>query len=105
MTEDANTNIEDVRSAISYHDESQAERLARKSKESPFMIIGLGGLLAAVGVGVYQFKHKGAMSTSVFLMQFRVIAQGTVVGALTAGIAYSLYSNYTNKKPIQNNGQ
>lgn len=37
------------------------------------------------------------MSTSVFLMQLRVIAQGTVVGALTAGIAYTLYNNYANK--------
>ncbi|XP_063374134.1 HIG1 domain family member 1A, mitochondrial-like [Cydia splendana] len=77
-----------------YHEESQSEKLARKSKESPFMIIGLGGLAAAVGMGAYQYKRRGAMSTSVFLMQFRVIAQGAAVGALTAGMAYTLFRNH-----------
>ncbi|XP_032514760.2 HIG1 domain family member 1A, mitochondrial [Danaus plexippus] len=80
-----------------YHEESHSEKLARKSKESPFMVIGLASLAAAVGYGVYSFKNRGPMSTSVFLMQFRVIAQGATVGALTAGITYSMYSNYFNK--------
>lgn len=80
-----------------YHEESQTEKLARKSKESPFMVIGITGLVAAVGYGAYAYKRRGAMSTSVFLMQFRVIAQGTVVGALTAGMMYTLYKNHFNK--------
>lgn len=73
-----------------YSDESQSDRLARKSKDSPFMIIGLIGLAAACAIGAYKFKSKGKMSTSVFLMQLRVAAQGTVVVALTAGLAYQL---------------
>ncbi|KAM3958263.1 HIG1 domain family member 1A, mitochondrial [Aphomia sociella] len=73
-----------------YTDESQAEKLARKSKDSPFMIIGLLGLVGVCGYGIYQYKHKGRMSTSVFLMQLRVAAQGTVVSALTIGLAYNL---------------
>ncbi|XP_059049313.1 HIG1 domain family member 1A, mitochondrial-like [Achroia grisella] len=80
-----------------YHEETHGEKLTRKSKESPFMIIGLSSLVAAVGYGAYKFKHRGAMSTSVFLMQFRVISQGAVVGALTAGMAYTLYNNHFNK--------
>ncbi|CAH4030905.1 unnamed protein product [Pieris brassicae] len=63
------------------------------------MVIGLGGLAAAVGYGAYAYKRRGAMSTSVFLMQFRVIAQGTAVGALTVGMAYTLYKNHFAKKP------
>ncbi|XP_059049187.1 HIG1 domain family member 1A, mitochondrial [Achroia grisella] len=73
-----------------YNDESQADKLARKSKDSPFMIIGILGLIGVCGYGVYQYKHKGKMSTSVFLMQLRVAAQGTVVAALTVGLAYNL---------------
>ncbi|CAB3220969.1 unnamed protein product [Arctia plantaginis] len=61
------------------------------------MVIGIGGLLAACGYGAYSYKRRGAMSTSVFLMQFRVIAQGTAVGALTAGMLYHIYTNYINK--------
>ncbi|KAM3958268.1 HIG1 domain family member 1A, mitochondrial [Aphomia sociella] len=80
-----------------YHEETQSEKLARKSKESPFMIIGLAGLASAVGYGAYKFKNRGAMSTSVFLMQFRVISQGAAVAALTAGMAYTLYNDHFNK--------
>ncbi|XP_050665618.1 HIG1 domain family member 1A, mitochondrial-like [Leptidea sinapis] len=82
-----------------YQEESHSERLARKSKESPFMVIGIAGLAAAVGYGAYAYKRRGAMSTSVFLMQFRVIAQGTAVGALTVGMIYTLYKNHFNKQP------
>ncbi|XP_026726373.1 HIG1 domain family member 1A, mitochondrial-like [Trichoplusia ni] len=80
-----------------YHEESQSEKLARKTKESPFMILGIAGCLGSVAYGAYAYKNRGAMSTSVFLMQFRVIAQGTAVGALCAGMAYTLYNNHFNK--------
>ncbi|KAI8430186.1 hypothetical protein MSG28_000541 [Choristoneura fumiferana] len=85
-----------------YHEESQGEKLARKSKESPFMIVGLAGLAAAVGYGAYAYKRRGAMSTSVFLMQFRVIAQGAAVAALTTGMAYTLVNNHYNKPAADN---
>ncbi|XP_045454111.1 HIG1 domain family member 1A, mitochondrial-like [Melitaea cinxia] len=86
-----------------YHEETHGEKLARKSKESPFMIIGLAGLATAVGYGAYAYKNRGSMSTSVYLMQFRVISQGLVVGALTAGMAYTLFNNHFNKpKAIKN---
>ncbi|KOB51771.1 Uncharacterized protein OBRU01_27266, partial [Operophtera brumata] len=58
----------------------------------------IAGCLAAVGYGGWAYKNRGAMSTSVFLMQFRVIAQGAAVGAITAGMAYTLYNNHFNKK-------
>lgn len=62
------------------------------------MLIGLGGLLAACAIGAYKFKRRGDMSTSVFLMQLRVAAQGTVVGALTLGLGYTMANEYLFKK-------
>ncbi|VVC98303.1 unnamed protein product [Leptidea sinapis] len=88
---------------LEYKDESQAERLARKSKDSPFMILGIVGLIGVCGMGVYKFKSRGKMSTSVFLMQLRVAAQGTAVGALTLGLAYQLGQKYLFKSDTKDN--
>lgn len=80
-------------------EEAGGDKLARKAKDSPFMVIGLVGLLAVCGVGVYKYRNRGEMSTSVFLMQLRVAAQGTVVGSLSLGLAYSMANEYIfNKK-------
>lgn len=54
----------------------------------------MGGLAAACAVGAYKFKRRGAMSPSVFLMQLRVAAQGTVVGCLTLGLAYTMANEF-----------
>uniref|UniRef100_A0A182K180 HIG1 domain-containing protein n=1 Tax=Anopheles christyi TaxID=43041 RepID=A0A182K180_9DIPT len=71
-------------------DETHSDKLARKARESPFMPIGIAGLVAVCAIGAYKYKHRGAMSTSVFLMQLRVAAQGTVVSALSIGLAYTM---------------
>ncbi|XP_013196146.1 HIG1 domain family member 1A, mitochondrial [Amyelois transitella] len=85
-----------------YNEESQAEKLARKSKDSPFMIIGILGLIGVCGFGAYKYKNRGNMSTSVFLMQLRVAAQGTVVSALTIGLAYTLVKDHLLKEKKEN---
>lgn len=83
-----------------YVDESKSERLARKSKEMPVFPIGIGGLTLACLYGAYKFKKRGSMSPSVFLMQLRVAAQGTVVACLTFGLAYTMAKEYIfDKKP------
>lgn len=41
------------------------------------------------------------MTTSMFLMQLRVAAQGTVVGALTVGMIYSMAKDYLVEKPAE----
>lgn len=51
-------------------------------------------MLTVCGVGIYKFKRRGEMSTSVFLMQLRVAAQGTVVGALSLGLAYTMAQQF-----------
>lgn len=61
----------------------------------------MAGFVAAAGIGAYKYRHRGNMSTSVFLMQLRVAAQGTVVGCLTVGLAYAMYQQYFNKKPTE----
>ncbi|XP_046333287.2 HIG1 domain family member 1A, mitochondrial-like [Haliotis cracherodii] len=65
---------------------SAESKLWRKAKEAPFVPIGILGLLGAVTYGAVMYKRRGQMSTSVYLMQFRVISQGMVVGAITLGI-------------------
>lgn len=99
-----------------YAEESHSEKLARKSKEAPFVPIGmpmlwipiatngaikpfsfstgLAGCAGAVAYGIFQYKNRGEMSTSVYLMKFRVIAQSAVVLTLGVGIAYSLVQNH-----------
>ncbi|XP_055904110.1 HIG1 domain family member 1A, mitochondrial isoform X2 [Eupeodes corollae] len=94
-------------SSKSYFEEPEdgGGKLAKKAKESPFMLIGLAGFVAAGAWGAYTYKNRGTMSTSVFLMQLRVAAQGTVVGALTIGLAYAMAKEYLFDKkkdfPIQ----
>lgn len=79
-------------------EEGSGDKLARKARESPFMPIGLAGLAIVCGIGAYKYRNRKGMSTSVFLMQLRVAAQGTVVGALSLGLAYSMANEYIFKK-------
>ncbi|KAH8347362.1 hypothetical protein KR059_009830 [Drosophila kikkawai] len=79
-------------------DAAQANKFAKKAKESPFMLVGIAGFVAAGLIGAYKYKNRGTMSTSVFLMQLRVAAQGTVVGCLTVGLAYSMAKEYLFEK-------
>ena len=57
-------------------------------------LTGIAGCLGAVAYGAYTYKNRGEMSTSVFLMKFRVIAQSMVVLTLGAGITYSMIDKY-----------
>ncbi|KAJ8942938.1 hypothetical protein NQ318_003824 [Aromia moschata] len=84
--------------SIYYEEESQSDRLARKSKETPFFPIAIGLCTAAVGYGAYAYKNRGKMSTSVYLMHLRVGAQGAAVGSLTLGLLYTMINQYLIKK-------
>lgn len=83
---------------VLYESESQTERLARKSKETPFFPIAIGVLTCAVAYGAYAFKNRGKMSTSVYLMHLRVGAQGAAVGSLTLGLIYTMINEHILKK-------
>ncbi|XP_053154270.1 HIG1 domain family member 1C [Hemicordylus capensis] len=79
-------------------DDSQASKLARKSRDAPFVPIGLAGCLAVVGYGLYKLKHRGNQKMSVHLIHMRVAAQGFVVGAITVGVLYSIYRDHIKQK-------
>lgn len=61
------------------------------------IFLGLFGLFAVCGLGVYNFKRRGKMSTSMYLMQLRVVGQGSVVGCMTLGVIYTMLRDYVFK--------
>nr|BAN20486.1 conserved hypothetical protein [Riptortus pedestris] len=83
---------------MDHYEESQGSKLSRKIAENPFMPVGILGLIGACAYGAYQFKNRGKMSTSVYLMQLRVGAQGAVVGTLTLGVAYTILRDHVFNK-------
>ncbi|KAM9229065.1 HIG1 domain family member 1C [Dugong dugon] len=64
-------------------DESQLSRLIRKSRDSPFVPVGIAGFVAVVSYGLYKLKYRRDQKTSIHLIHMRVAAQGFVVGAVT----------------------
>ncbi|XP_063808365.1 HIG1 domain family member 1C [Pseudophryne corroboree] len=75
-------------------EDTASSKLIRKSKESPFVPIGLAGFMAVVAYGIYRLRSRGDEKLSVHLIHMRVGAQGFVVGALTFGVLYSMYKDY-----------
>uniref|UniRef100_A0A8D0DTS4 HIG1 hypoxia inducible domain family member 1A n=1 Tax=Salvator merianae TaxID=96440 RepID=A0A8D0DTS4_SALMN len=73
---------------------SQTSKLLKKSRESPFVPLGIAGFAAVVAFGLYKLKHRGDTKMSVHLIHTRVAAQGFVVGAMTCGVLYSMYREY-----------
>lgn len=56
------------------------------------MRTGLAGFAGVVAFGAYNYKNRGTMATSMYLMQLRVAAQGTVVGIISIGLFYQIYT-------------
>jgi len=44
------------------------------------------------------------MSTSVYIMQYRVKAQSMVVGAMAIGVTYSVVKDYLKKRETEKSG-
>ncbi|KAK1151056.1 HIG1 domain family member 1C-like [Acipenser oxyrinchus oxyrinchus] len=83
---------------------SQASKLLKKSRDSPFVPIGMTGFAAVVAYGLYRLKHRGSTKMSVHFIHMRVGAQGFVVGAMTLGVLYSMYKDYlAPKDPTKTN--
>lgn len=53
------------------------------------------GLVAAYGI--YRFKNRKG-STSLYLIQLRLAAQGTAVGIIGIGLFYNIYNDIMNRK-------
>ncbi|XP_015185365.1 PREDICTED: uncharacterized protein LOC107071144 [Polistes dominula] len=78
---------------VSYED-SLSNRMTRHAQKNPFLIAGFATLLAACAIGAYKFKHRGNMPVSLYLLQFRVLAQGSVIGCITAGMLYHMVNEH-----------
>ena len=65
------------------------------------MSSGIFGTLVMIAYGVKEYKNRGNMSTSMYIMRYRVIAQSMVVGAMTIGVTYQLVKDWWN--PSKNN--
>ncbi|XFG00091.1 hypothetical protein AB1E19_003715 [Capra hircus] len=75
-------------------DEGQLSRLIRKSRDSPFVPVGIAGFVTVVSYGLYKLKYRRDQKMSIHLIHMRVAAQGFVVGAVTLGVLYSMYKDY-----------
>ncbi|XP_048474752.1 uncharacterized protein LOC109925297 isoform X3 [Rhincodon typus] len=62
-------------------------------------VIGIAGCLAIVALGFHKLR-KTKQKISVHLIHMRVAAQGFLVGAMTLGVAYSMYNDHI-RKPRQ----
>lgn len=82
---------------VSY-DEGAGEKLITKIKKNPMVPLGIAGMIGMVAYGGWNYRNRGNMKTSVYLMHFRVRAQSMVVGAMTLSVAYSLLNEYVFNK-------
>ncbi|XP_057576295.1 HIG1 domain family member 1A, mitochondrial-like [Hippopotamus amphibius kiboko] len=80
--------------SLSSYDEDQGSKLIRKTREAPFVPIGMAGFAAIVAYGLYKLENRGNTKMSVHLIHMRVAAQGFVVGAMTLRMGYSMYQKF-----------
>jgi predicted negative regulator of RcsB-dependent stress response len=81
--------------------DEQKKKLWDKTKEAPFVPLGILGTLAMIGYGVYDYKNRGNMSTSVYVMQYRVKAQSVIVGAMALGVTYTVLRDLLKPKKTE----
>lgn len=58
--------------------------------------------MGAVAYGIAKYKNRGTMSTSVYLMKFRVVAQSMVVLTLGVGVVVSMVNEHLLPKLMKN---
>uniref|UniRef100_A0A670ZWD9 HIG1 hypoxia inducible domain family member 1A n=1 Tax=Pseudonaja textilis TaxID=8673 RepID=A0A670ZWD9_PSETE len=67
------------------YDETVGSKLLRKSKDMPFVPVGLAGFFSLAAYGIYRLKHRGETKMSIHLIHTRMAAQGFVVGSIVCG--------------------
>uniref|UniRef100_A0A0B8RYM7 HIG1 domain family member 1A n=1 Tax=Philothamnus irregularis TaxID=1899461 RepID=A0A0B8RYM7_9SAUR len=76
------------------YEETASSKLLRKSKEMPFVPIGLAGCFSLAAYGIYRLKHRGETKMSIHLIHTRMAAQGFVVGSIVCGVVYTMIRDY-----------
>lgn len=66
-------------------EEAFRDKFIRKTKENPFVPIGMLGTAGALTYGLIAFKH-GKTRQSQLLMRARIFAQGFTVAAILVGV-------------------
>ncbi|XP_067852474.1 HIG1 domain family member 2A, mitochondrial [Heptranchias perlo] len=66
-------------------EEGFQDKFIRKTKENPFVPIGMLGTAGALTYGLIAFKH-GKTRQSQVLMRARIFAQGFTVAAILVGV-------------------
>lgn len=97
MSKDGDNDKTEYFDPSKYEEEDAGAKFSRKAKESPFVPVGIAIGLAGLAYGAYNFKNKGQMSTSVYLIHLRVGVQGAIISALAIGVGYTMYQNYFSK--------
>ncbi|KAH8022644.1 hypothetical protein HPB51_000944 [Rhipicephalus microplus] len=57
----------------------------------------LTGCVFVCTYGAFLFRRRKKLDPSLFLMQLRVSAQGTVIGCLMLGVTYNLFQRFRNR--------
>ncbi|XP_035242773.1 HIG1 domain family member 1A, mitochondrial-like [Anguilla anguilla] len=91
---DHNLKLSIMASEKNWSNDDTESKFMRKAKESPFVPIGMAGFASIVAYGLMKLKSRGDTKMSVHLIHMRVGAQGFVVGAMTLGVLYSMYTEY-----------
>lgn len=81
--------------------EEQKKKFWDKTKEAPYVPLGILGTLGMIAYGFYDYKNRGSMSTSVYVMQYRVKAQSVIVGAMALGVTYSVIRDLMKPKKTE----
>ncbi|XP_067657253.1 HIG1 domain family member 2A, mitochondrial-like [Haliotis asinina] len=84
------------RQDIGYHDEGLKDKFIRKTKENPFVPIGVAMTTFALSYGLWQMK-TGNTRRSQTMMRVRIGAQGFTLFAVLGGVFYTTMK--ARKKP------
>ncbi|EZA62598.1 hypothetical protein DMN91_005632 [Ooceraea biroi] len=74
-------------------DQTWSDRLLAKGRKSPFLVASVITLAGICGYGAYSYKTR-KISTQMYLLQLRVIAQGSAVACLTGGMLYHMVRKF-----------
>ncbi|XP_076298415.1 HIG1 domain family member 1A, mitochondrial-like [Lasioglossum baleicum] len=86
---------EALRQTLENEDRSSiTDKLYNVVHRQPFLAAGLIGFTIVTGIGIYKWRTK-SLPASMFIVQLRVAAQGTVIGCLTLGMIQQMYNTYT----------
>lgn len=61
--------------------------------------LGILGFGLVAAYGLYKFKSRKGRA-SLYLIQLRLAAQGTVVGIIGIGVLYNIYNESFKPKPV-----